>query len=495
MPGVARLTDVAWAATCCAPSKQLDQQGAVGVRRQRRVDGALHVHPRLRGEHVGRQREQVGQERLRQHPQPDVTVDPARLEEVDAGRAAARSSSAVPAGSCASTMTESRLSPEVTWPVSSAENGRYPPWWVLTVWSLITTVALTMTPSKSTMILLPGRARTEQWPAVEMAPVDPHLLPRADVPVAPGERSDHVRQRDRREAAVVVERALRARHVLPAEQPVRVQREVTGSWAAARSTATCSRPGRAAAARRPRPRRSGSPGSARAARAAAWPSPRLPAALPRPERSPAQEPGGAAWSPGAGVSSPPSMTLGGPDAMAGRTRARAGSRPSGRYRPAGPSWVSAAERSPPPRARRPGRVSARTMYRSSPDPWPHPLAPRRPRQRWPGGGSASLSCRRVGPGGRGVGPGCGGVGPGCGGRAVSRADRACRARAGVACCWHRLNHGRHGLGTALDLTRRGPGVWVGNARLHPYPRCKRLPVSIRHDIRTAVWACALLTGE
>ena len=49
-------------------------------------------------------------------------------------------------------MTESRLSPAVIFPVSSADQGRYPPWWVLTAWSLITTVALTMTPSKSTRI-------------------------------------------------------------------------------------------------------------------------------------------------------------------------------------------------------------------------------------------------------------------------------------------------------------------------------------------------------
>ncbi len=55
----------------------------------------------------------------------------------------------------------------MTWPVSSAENGRYPPWWVLTVWSLITTVALTMTPSKSTMILLPGRRVLSSGPPLK----------------------------------------------------------------------------------------------------------------------------------------------------------------------------------------------------------------------------------------------------------------------------------------------------------------------------------------
>ncbi len=58
-----------------------------------------------------------------------------------------------------STITASRLSPAVTFPVSSAEKGRYPPWWVLTTWSLIATDALTMTPSKSTKILLCGPSR------------------------------------------------------------------------------------------------------------------------------------------------------------------------------------------------------------------------------------------------------------------------------------------------------------------------------------------------
>ncbi len=66
--------------------------------------------------------------------------------------------------------------------------------------------------------------RVEQVRPVEVPPVDPHLLPRDVVPVPPGQRGDRMRQRDWREAAVVVEHALRARHVLAAEQPVRVQR-------------------------------------------------------------------------------------------------------------------------------------------------------------------------------------------------------------------------------------------------------------------------------
>ena len=55
----------------------------------------------------------------------------------------------------------------MTWPVSSAENGRYPPWWVATGRSLITTVALTMTPSNSTMIRLPGRRELTSGPPLK----------------------------------------------------------------------------------------------------------------------------------------------------------------------------------------------------------------------------------------------------------------------------------------------------------------------------------------
>ncbi len=68
------------------PVEQLDQQGAVGVRRHRRVDGAFDVHPPLRAEYVGGQGEQVSEERGRDHADVDVPVDPARLKEVDAVR-------------------------------------------------------------------------------------------------------------------------------------------------------------------------------------------------------------------------------------------------------------------------------------------------------------------------------------------------------------------------------------------------------------------------
>src|ERR1039458_8899785 len=70
------------------PVEQLDEQGSAGVGRHRRVEGALDVHASLRAEYVGGHGEQVGEERLRDHPEVDVTVDPAGLEEVDAVRAA-----------------------------------------------------------------------------------------------------------------------------------------------------------------------------------------------------------------------------------------------------------------------------------------------------------------------------------------------------------------------------------------------------------------------
>ena len=82
-----------------------------------------------------------------------------------------------------------------------------------------------MTPSKSTRIRLPGRCGSSRCAAGEVPPVDPHLLPGGVIPVLPGQLGDRVRQRDRREVAVVVEAALRARRVLPAEQPVGVHRE------------------------------------------------------------------------------------------------------------------------------------------------------------------------------------------------------------------------------------------------------------------------------
>ena len=80
-----------------------------------------------------------------------------------------------------------------------------------------------------------------------------------------------VRQRDRGEAAVVVERALHARRVLAAEQPVRVQRERQVARLPVCSSATCGPAGQSTAPRPPRRRRSAPPGSAPAARpAAGW---------------------------------------------------------------------------------------------------------------------------------------------------------------------------------------------------------------------------------
>ncbi len=208
-----------------ASVEQLDHQAAVGMRWQRRVDTALHVYPPLRGEHVDRQGEQVGQERLREHPQPDVAVDPARLEEVDSDRAVAQAhrrhrqavgvhqdrEQVVARGDVAGEFGRERQVPALVGAdrvvVDHYRRVDHDP------------VEIDHDP-------VARPTRSEQWPAVEMAPVDPHLLPLAGVPITPRKRSDRVRHRDQREAAVVVERTLRARHVLPAEQPVRVQREV-----------------------------------------------------------------------------------------------------------------------------------------------------------------------------------------------------------------------------------------------------------------------------
>jgi hypothetical protein len=115
--------------------------------------------------------------------------------------------------------------------------------------------------------------------------------------------------------------------------------------------------------------------------------------------------------------------------------------------------------------------------------------------------STGPACRDTGPACRDTGPACrdtglvrGGAGPGRAGRSVFRARRACRARASVVRRLHGLGHDRNRLDPALDPTRRGPSVWVGHARLHPCPRRTQLPVSIRRDILTAIWAWALLAG-
>ena len=206
------------------PVEQLDQQGAGGVRRRGRVNGALDVDPGLRAEHVGRLGEQVGEEHLREHPQPDVPVDAAGLEEVDAGRAAA---DADRRHRQAARVHDDREQVVAAGDLAG-EFGREGQVAALVGADHLVVDRHRRVDHDAVEVHEDPVARTvrvEQVRPVEVPPVDPHLLPGGVVPVLPGQRGDRVRHRDRREVAVVEEAALRARRVLPAEQPVRVHRE------------------------------------------------------------------------------------------------------------------------------------------------------------------------------------------------------------------------------------------------------------------------------
>ena len=201
------------------PVEQLDQQGAGGVVGGGRVHGALDVHPGLRGEHVARLGPQVGQEHLREHPQPDIAVDAAGLVEVDALRAAPHADRRHRQAARVHHDREQVVAVGDL-PGEFGREGQ--------VAALVGGDHLVVDrhrgvhhdPVEVDQDPVARAVRIEQVPAGEVPPVDPHLLPGGVVPVLPGQPGDRVRQRDRREVAVVVEAALRARRVLPAEQPV-----------------------------------------------------------------------------------------------------------------------------------------------------------------------------------------------------------------------------------------------------------------------------------
>ena len=164
--------------------EQLHQQRAAGVRRQGRIYGALHVYPPPRSEHIGRQGEQVGQECLRKHPERDVAVDPAGLEEVDAGRHAAVAhrrhrqavgvhqdrEQIVPRADVAGQLGRERQVPALVGADCLVVDHHR---------------CVDHDPVEVDHDPVSWLGRTDQRSAAEVAPVDPHLLPCPGVPVAP----------------------------------------------------------------------------------------------------------------------------------------------------------------------------------------------------------------------------------------------------------------------------------------------------------------------
>ena len=181
------------------------------------VDRQLHVGARAGAEHVRRLGEDVGDVDRRHDPQGDVPVDAARLQVVDGGgpRRGAVGRHVEPA------------------PIDDDGQHVVPRDQVLGQFHRERQVAaLVLSDLGATEEH--GGARhhaleVDEHPGAgvagpgEVLAVDPHLLPAAHVPVAPGQRRHRVRERDRGEAAVRMTGSLGAAGVDPAEQPVLVE--------------------------------------------------------------------------------------------------------------------------------------------------------------------------------------------------------------------------------------------------------------------------------